>query len=390
MQFPRKNLLIIIIFLSTYSSIYAQKPFQIEMFISPTYTNNNKKNNFVSNDFVTSYSGKLNYDLGISFRQFVGDKINVGFGVNYSKMGYKFRQYDTFPDGDVPLENRNTFRNKISRNYVEVPLLFELGLGARNKYLLDFNIVNQFLTSIDRWYMKYNSTTTIKGDELKENYGIYNIAVQTGITYEKRLNDNLSYRFSPFAKMALLENKDNSHDWSVGLKCGVAFNTAKSIEPVQKTATLLGFSPAFNDYYPDMLHVNILPFTFQKSLGYRVDIRVAPMIYLGVEDSKGLNQYGGELSFPIYDKRKDDITLPSRGFYIAPGVGFLTFSEVFQRSESGTNLDFSIWLEPGYTWLIAQKYSVNLGVEFGIAPNEIRGNNSSGHFKANLIIGKWF
>lgn len=156
-----------------------------------------------------------------------------------------------------------------------------------------------------------------------------------------------------------------------------------------KTANFIGINPSVTVepfYEKGELDVNIFPLVFQKTITKRVDFRLSTILNYGVRNTNSeISHFGARIAFPFFIKKKEDLTLPSKGFYAAPGIGFTR-----NRIEEHTNIGF--WLEPGYNLLVSDKLSISFGVQLGATHFDYdNGTQKWGnHFGMNIILGMWY
>jgi hypothetical protein len=101
--------------------------------------------------------------------------------------------------------------------------------------------------------------------------------------------------------------------------------------------------------------VNVLPLVVQAYLNEYSGIRFSSVLNLD-SDSKELSNTGGQLALPVYFLAKGG-SLAS-GVYAAPVLGFS------HNRRSGGN-EFTLALEPGYSWIFTKGFSMNLGLQLG-------------------------
>jgi len=156
-----------------------------------------------------------------------------------------------------------------------------------------------------------------------------------------------------------------------------------------KRAYFIGLNPAVTIepfYQKGELDVNIFPIVFQKTLTNRIDFRFSAILNYGVRLTKDeISHYGGQICFPFFLVKKNDFNLPSKGFFVAPGIGITR-----NRIEKHTNIGF--WLEPGYNLMISPKWSLTFGIQLGATHfNYDAGTKKWGnHFGIKIVIGRWF
>lgn len=156
-----------------------------------------------------------------------------------------------------------------------------------------------------------------------------------------------------------------------------------------KTATFWGLTPSITVepfYEKGELDINIFPIVYQKTITNRVDLRIASIVNYGVrnENSK-LSHLGAQVSFPIHFPKKEEKSIPSKGFYAAPGFGAT-------RNLIEKHNNFGVWIEPGYNLQISPKYSISFGAQFGATHFWYdNGDTKLGnHFGIKIVIGRWF
>lgn len=156
----------------------------------------------------------------------------------------------------------------------------------------------------------------------------------------------------------------------------------------QHTAQFLGVNPSVTvePYYAKGdFDVNILPLVYQASLSKRVDVRLSTVLNFGKRSVKNeISHVGVELAAPIFLAVKDEKSQPSKGFFLAPGVG-LTRNPVEEHN------NFSAWLEPGYHLLVTSRFALSFGVQVGGTHFNYRDQPDKwdNHFGVKVIAGWW-
>jgi hypothetical protein len=212
-----KSLLLIFVFNLISIIGISQTVNKVELHIAPTLSYRTLDKEHVDLNHTTG----VRFDIGMSYMRLIKQKIRIGTGIGYSKMGYNLS--DTYPDyyGDpVALDY------KFFRNFIEIPLKFSLKVNneSENSFFIDFNIINQlfmsqFTRSLNDDPDEYLSFSDLKDSDMK----IYNLAILIGATYEKSFNNNICLNIAPFFKYGIL-SLDNVHDWNAGLKIGIGYN----------------------------------------------------------------------------------------------------------------------------------------------------------------------
>lgn len=162
-----------------------------------------------------------------------------------------------------------------------------------------------------------------------------------------------------------------------------------SFSQEKTTAHFIGITPAITvePYYnKGELDINVFPVVYQFSLSNRLDGRLSPILNLGIRTGNDvLSHVGLEISAPVFLKKKELKSMPSRGFYLAPVLSFT-------RNNSALHYNLGTWIEPGYLLNISQTWSISFGLQVGgtyfMHDNGIQewGN----HFGFKIVIGKWF
>jgi hypothetical protein len=155
------------------------------------------------------------------------------------------------------------------------------------------------------------------------------------------------------------------------------------------SASFWGINPSITVepfYNKGELDINIFPLVFQKTITRRVDFRISTIVNYGIRnENSAFSHLGAQVSFPVFIIRKDENTLPSNGFFVAPGFGVT-------RNLIEEHNNFGLWLEPGYNLLISPKYSISFGAQFG-ATHFWYDNGTKkwgNHFGVKIIIGRWY
>lgn len=157
----------------------------------------------------------------------------------------------------------------------------------------------------------------------------------------------------------------------------------------QKNAYFIGLNPSVTIepfYEKGELDINVFPLVYQHTITNRIDYRVSTILNYGIRKSTDeISHFGGQITFPVFLKKKDDLSIPSEGIYFAPGIGLTR-----NRIENHTN--FGFWLEPGYNLMISENWSISFGVQLG-ATHFIYDNGDKkwgNHFGIKIIFGRWF
>lgn len=88
-----------------------------------------------------------------------------------------------------------------------------------------------------------------------------------------------------------------------------------------------------------------------------MDIRLASILNLGIRKNENqISHYGFETALQIFILEKEDESLPSKGFFLAPVVGLT-------RNSIEEHFNIGFWGEPGYNLLIDEKYSLSFGLQ---------------------------
>jgi hypothetical protein len=195
--------------------IYSQSVNQFEVYFTPTGSYRLLKDK-------TGYDERMapRFDAGIAYRKIFMNKVAVGTGLDFSKMGYNGSYYYAYSDDIIDY--------RYNRYFLELPLLFSYGFVKKGKdnLILDLGLVNQFLfhTKLNIRQNKFrNFEEVMTYKELRDQkQDVYNFAVQAGITYQRNLTEKWTLRFTPAFKFSVL-SMNNIHDWTVGLKLGVGY-----------------------------------------------------------------------------------------------------------------------------------------------------------------------
>ena len=168
----------------------------------------------------------------------------------------------------------------------------------------------------------------------------------------------------------------------------IGLYSIQSIAQTEMAPNFVGINPSVTIepfYEKGELDVNVFPIVYQKALAERIDIRIATILNYGIRKTTNeISHFGGQLAFPIFLKKKEDLLLPSQGYFAAFGIGFTR-----NRIEEHTNIGF--WLEPGYNLMISEKWSISFGIQFGATYfNYDNGIQKWGnHFGSKIIFGRW-
>ncbi|ADR21093.1 hypothetical protein MATR_12770 [Marivirga tractuosa] len=155
----------------------------------------------------------------------------------------------------------------------------------------------------------------------------------------------------------------------------------------EKRFTFIGINPSVTVepfYEEGEFDINIFPVVYQRSLAKRFDIRLTPLLNLGIRNTGNkISQYGFEAALPIFFKPKENKNDISKGFFVAPILS-VTRNRIEQNN-------IGLWIEPGYNLLFEDKFAMTFGLQLGGTnftddDGETKWGN---HFGIKIIIGKW-
>lgn len=180
----------------------------------------------------------------------------------------------------------------------------------------------------------------------------------------KKIVTLLSFTLVMFSSF-LLKAQEKEHPFFIGI------NPSVTMEPY---------------YLKNEMDINIFPIVFQQKIWTIVDYRITTILNLGLRQAKnGISHIGLQGSFPIYIFKQKGPNTPSKGLYIAPGVGFTR-----NLIEKHTNI--GLWAEPGYSFVFEDHFAITVGVQLGATHfNYDTGDKKWGsHFGIKIMIGQWF
>lgn len=133
--------------------------------------------------------------------------------------------------------------------------------------------------------------------------------------------------------------------------------------------------------------LNVFPLIYATPITNWMDFRFASILNLGFrENSTRISHYGLQLALPIHFKAKEDKNTPSKGLFIAPGIGAT-------RNPLELHSNFGIWAEPGYHLLVDEKNSISIsfGLQFGATHFWYDNGESKwgNHFGVKIFVGFW-
>ena len=156
-----------------------------------------------------------------------------------------------------------------------------------------------------------------------------------------------------------------------------------------ETINFIGVNPSITVepfYNKGELDINVFPVVYQKTVSRRIDFRILTIVNYGIRDTNSaFSHLGVQMALPVFIIKKDNNQKPSKGFFIAPGVG-LTRNLIEKHN------NFGLWIEPGYHLLIDEKFGLSFGVQFG-ATHLWYDNGTTkwgNHFGVKIIFGKWY
>lgn len=155
-----------------------------------------------------------------------------------------------------------------------------------------------------------------------------------------------------------------------------------------RKANFIGVNPSMTVepfYDKGELDINIFPLVYQRPLTKRLDIRLTPILNLGVRNNGNeISHIGFETGFPIFFKTKETNNEISKGFFVAPILS-LTRNRIEEHNSLG------LWIEPGYNLLFDNNLAMTLGLQLGgtYFPQDNGQAKWGNHFGVKIIIGKW-
>ncbi|HNQ69065.1 MAG TPA: hypothetical protein PKN32_11855 [Bacteroidales bacterium] len=156
----------------------------------------------------------------------------------------------------------------------------------------------------------------------------------------------------------------------------------------QNKTIFIGINPSVTiepSYPPGCFDVNIFPLVLEYNITKNFDIRGISVLNYGFRHfSSALINVGAELSFPYYLNFGKSAPATSSGFFVALG-------SAFTRNIYYNHKNISVFLEPGYSFLWDNKFSLIIDLQYGRTfffyddGNNIMGN----HFGVKFILGWW-
>ena len=101
--------------------------------------------------------------------------------------------------------------------------------------------------------------------------------------------------------------------------------------------------------------INILPLVAQVYLNEAFTIRITSIVNRE-NSSKKISNVGAQLAVPIYFLHKH--SQKAAGVYTALVLGL-------SHNQLSTGNEFTIAVEPGYSWVLEKGFSMNLGLQLG-------------------------
>lgn len=101
--------------------------------------------------------------------------------------------------------------------------------------------------------------------------------------------------------------------------------------------------------------INILPLVAQVYLNKASAIRITSIVNREIS-SKKISNVGVQLALPIYFLHKSGHR--ATGVYASPVLGL-------SKNKLSTGKEFTIAVEPGYSWILEKGFSMNLGLQLG-------------------------
>jgi hypothetical protein len=143
------------------------------------------------------------------------------------------------------------------------------------------------------------------------------------------------------------------------LYLALMLTASMSLDAQNSKRLFIGIQPditrEIKDNEEKIFSVNVLPLVAQVYLNEFSGIRISPILNLD-HDSKELSNVGTQLVFPVYFLVIRSTR--SSGVYASPVLGFS-----HNRRSGGNELTLAI--EPGYSWIFANGFSMNLGLQLG-------------------------
>jgi hypothetical protein len=172
------------------------------------------------------------FEIGVTKMWLINKHINLGLGLNYSRMGYNLKELkdirwpsEITSQGymfDPSLPHNILPSNYV--NYAEIPIIFEYNSNSRIKFLPSISVVNQFyINSLSKSKTDIGNETKFGKDKFVSPY---NLALTAGIAMGYRVINNIEVKIGLNYKTQLLKaiNGDiNETLYSYGLDLGVRY-----------------------------------------------------------------------------------------------------------------------------------------------------------------------
>ncbi len=139
-------------------------------------------------------------------------------------------------------------------------------------------------------------------------------------------------------------------------------------------------------YQSGEMDMNIIPLVYQTNLTGSIDMRLISILNYGFRrDGNEIINYGAEIAFPYFFNSSGKFKT-SQDFYLAPVISLLQFNE----RDNGYNT--SILIEPGISFNVEKKASINVGLQLGAGYYNLEGLDSNWQNQVGLkiILGNWF
>jgi len=123
----------------------------------------------------------------------------------------------------------------------------------------------------------------------------------------------------------------------------------------------LGIQPAMTiePFYPKgEFDLNVVPLVIQVPLTKRMDIRYTNLANLHFGGNGGFSDIGGEVQFPIFIKKKEQIHTRSQGIYMSPLIGV-------GRNLVNDHYTMTPAVEGGYMFASSKRFTLTLGLQLG-------------------------
>ncbi len=154
-----------------------------------------------------------------------------------------------------------------------------------------------------------------------------------------------------------------------------------------KRAIFIGIQPAFTKekfYEKNEFDINVIPIVIQTPISNRMDLRFVSLANYHFGNREKFSDIEFQLLAPWNFTKKETSTEKTKGFYLAPVLGF-------GKNLVNYHYTTTVALEPGFTLLTDKRFSLAVGIQLGASYFSYDDGSDKliDHFGVKVQLGLW-